>query len=392
LWAVIWGTIASGGLAISAATGYAVSEVARFFKVGAAAATGVNMGFSLALVGAGYLVGLSVGLAMLFGVVIAWGAAVPYLTALTPAAAGVGFEDHIISVWRNQVRFIGAGAISVAAIWTLIKLAGPVVGGVVGAISAARKASKGGGERTDLDMSPMSIVALFVVCLAISGYLLYGFLAATPLASSSVELVLAAIPFLVVGGFLIAAVCGYMAGLIGASNSPISGIGIIAIVASASIFAAIADPAVNDKPSLVAFALISTAIVFAIACISNNNLQDLKTGQLVGATPRAQQWALIIGVIAGAAVIPPVLNLLARAFGFAGAPNVDVIAANPLAAPQATLISALAQGVIGGDLNWTMLGIGVALGVGLILLDMAMAALKWVRLPPLAVGIGIYLP
>ena len=141
LWAVIWGTLASAGLAIAAATGYAVSEVSRFFKVGAAAATGVNMGFSLALVGAGYLVGLSVGLAMLLGVIIAWGAAVPYLTALMPAAAGVGFEDHIISVWRNQVRFIGAGAISVAAIWTLIKLAGPVVSGVVGAISAARTAS-----------------------------------------------------------------------------------------------------------------------------------------------------------------------------------------------------------------------------------------------------------
>jgi putative OPT family oligopeptide transporter len=309
-----------------------------------------------------------------------------------PAASNIGFEDHIISVWRNQVRFIGAGAISVAAVWTLIKLARPVIGGVIGTITAARAAKTGGRDRRDLDMSPMSILILGLACLGVSAYLLYGFLASTPLNASAMELTLAALPFLVIGGFLIAAVCGYMAGLIGASNSPISGVGILAIVASASIFAAVADPAVHDKASLVAYALLATAIVFAVACISNNNLQDLKTGQLVGATPRAQQWALIIGVIAGAAVIPPVLNLLAQAFGFAGAPNANVIAENPLAAPQATLISALAKGVIGGDLNWTMLGIGAALGVGLIVLDMAMAALKWVRLPPLAVGIGIYLP
>jgi putative OPT family oligopeptide transporter len=135
-----------------------------------------------------------------------------------------------------------------------------------------------------------------------------------------------------------------------------------------------------------------TAIVFACATISNDNLQDLKTGQLVGASPRRQQIALIVGVAAGAAVIPPVLNLLAKAYGFAGAPNVDVVAPNPLPAPQATLISALAQGVIGGKLEWTMIGIGGLVGVGLILLDAALGAMRKLRVPPLAVGIGIYLP
>jgi putative OPT family oligopeptide transporter len=132
--------------------------------------------------------------------------------------------------------------------------------------------------------------------------------------------------------------------------------------------------------------------VFACATISNDNLQDLKTGQLVGASPMRQQIALIVGVAAGASVIPSVLNLLARAYGFAGAPNVNVIAANPLPAPQATLISALAQGVIGGKLEWKMLGIGALIGVGIVILDEVLRLLKKLRIPPLAVGIGIYLP
>ena len=171
-----------------------------------------------------------------------------------------------------------------------------------------------------------------------------------------------AVPFVLIGGFIIAAICGYMAGLIGASNSPVSGVGILSIVSCATFLVFAFPPTAETRPSLVAFALFVTAIVFACATISNDNLQDLKTGQLVGASPRRQQIALIVGVIAGAAVIPPILNLLAQSNGFAGAPNVGVIAQNPLPAPQATLISALAQGVIGGSLDWKMIGIGLLVG------------------------------
>ena len=160
----------------------------------------------------------------------------------------------------------------------------------------------------------------------------------------------------------------------------------------ATAFAAVVQPSVDMQKPLIAFALFATAVVFAIATISNNNLQDLKTGQLVGATPRAQQWALILGVIAGAAVIPPVLNLLANAFGFAGAPNLHTVTAQPLAAPQATLISALAQGVIGGNLDWKSIEIGAVVGVILVALNEFLAWRKWLQLPPLAVGMGIYLP
>jgi putative OPT family oligopeptide transporter len=169
-------------------------------------------------------------------------------------------------------------------------------------------------------------------------------------------------------------------------------VGILSIVLCASVLVVAVEPTAETRPALVAFALFITAIVFACATISNDNLQDLKTGQLVGASPMRQQVALIVGVGAGAAVIPFVLNLLAKAYGFAGAPNIGVIAPNPLPAPQATLISALAQGVIGGSLEWTMIGLGAVVGVGLILLDTVLGALKKLRIPPLAVGIGIYLP
>ena len=174
---------------------------------------------------------------------------------------------------------------------------------------------------------------------------------------------------MLVAGVVIAAVCGYMAGLIGASNSPISGIGILAIlaaVAAARLLASAAAASAARCRRLIAYALFTTAIVFGIATISNDNLQDLKTGQLVGATPWRQQVALVYGVIFGAIVIPPVLDLLNTAYGFAGAPGAGPDA---LAAPQAALISALATGVLGGDLNWQLIGIGAAVGVAVIILD-----------------------
>jgi putative OPT family oligopeptide transporter len=302
----------------------------------------------------------------------------------------VALDAHTLAIWRTQVRFIGAGAIAIAAIYTLATLAKPVVGGLVSTLAASR--AKATGDDRDRDLSPGWILALTAACLLIAAWLAYTFARSTVLAPSALTLTLIAVPFVLIGGFLIAGICGYMAGLIGASNSPISGVGILSIVLCASAVILAVSPTQETRPALVAFALFVTAIVFACATISNDNLQDLKTGQLVGASPRRQQIALIVGVAAGASVIPSVLNLLAKAYGFAGAANVGVIAPNPLPAPQATLISALAQGVIGGNLDWKMLGIGALVGVGLILLDTTMGAMKKVRIPPLAVGIGIYLP
>ena len=390
LTAVILGSIASAGLAIIAATRVAAGQVTGFFRIGAMAASGYDFAWSLALLGAGHLVGLSVGLAMLVGLVIAWGIAVPILTSMQSAAEGVTLAVHTLTVWRTQVRFIGAGAIAVASIYTLARLAKPVIGGFVTTMRASQATASG--DELDRDLSPRWIVILTVACLVISGALAYTFVGPTPLAANATALTIFSLPFVLIVGFLIAGVCGYMAGLIGASNSPISGVGILSIVICALTLVFVVPPTDTNRAALVAFALFVTSIVFACATISNDNLQDLKTGQLVGASPMRQQIALIVGVVAGAAVIPPVLNLLAKAYGFAGAANVGVVAPNPLPAPQATLISALAQGVIGGNLDWNMIGIGALVGVGLILLDASLGAMKLIRIPPLAVGIGIYLP
>ena len=388
--AVILGSIASAGLAIVAGTRIIAGEVTGFFRIGATASSGYNVAWSLALLGAGHLVGLSVGMAMLVGLVISWAIAVPILTSMQPAAAGVALAAHTTTIWRTQVRFIGAGAIAIAAIYTLARLSKPVVGGLVSTLRASRAVDTG--DDTDRDISPPWIIGLTVACLAIAAWLAFTFARATILSADAVKLTVIAVPFVLLVGFLIAGICGYMAGLIGASNSPISGVGILSIVICASVLALVVTPTSDNRTPLVAFALFITAIVFACATISNDNLQDLKTGQLVGASPRRQQIALIVGVGAGAAVIPSILNLLAKAYGFAGAPNIGVVAPNPLPAPQATLISALAQGVIGGSLAWKMLGIGALVGIGLVLLDAALGAAGKLRIPPLAVGIGIYLP
>src|ERR1044071_8510264 len=388
--AVILGSVASAGFAIITATRIAAATVTGFFRLGATASSGYDIAFSLALVGAGHLVGLSVGMAMLTGLIIAWAIAVPILTSQQPAAEGVALAAHTLAIWRTQVRFIGAGAIAIAAIYTLARLAKPVVGGLVSTLASSRKTERE--DDRDRDLPARWVIILTIACLLLAGYLAFSFARVTVLAPSAVTLTLIAIPFVLIGGFLIAGICGYMAGLIGASNSPISGVGILSIVLCASVLILVVSPTTVTQPALVAFALFITAIVFACATISNDNLQDLKTGQLVGASPMRQQIALIVGVAAGASVIPFVLNLLATAYGFAGAPNLNVVTQNPLPAPQATLISALAQGVIGGSLEWKMLGIGAGVGVGLILLDTGLGAMNKLRIPPLAVGIGIYLP
>jgi putative OPT family oligopeptide transporter len=384
---VLVGALASAGTAIVSATGVAATGVAHFFRVGAGA-TGIQLGYSLALFGAGHLVGISVGLAMLVGLLIAWAVATPILSAgIAGDAATVA-----LTAWRTQVRFLGAGAIGVAAIWSLIKLVRPVYAGLVATARAG--AGPQTGREDDRDISLGVIGALTVVCLVMIGWLLWRFVAGTPLAGQAWLLVMGGVLFaLLIGGF-VATVAGYMAGLIGASNSPVSGIGILATVAIALLLATIAQPLLGAgaTDALVAFALFTVAIVFSIATISNDNLQDLKTGQLVGASPWKQQVALIVGVFAGSLVIPPVLDLLNQAYGFPGDPNRAAISAEPLPAPQATLISALARGVLNAELDWNMIGIGALVGVACIVVDELLGKAKLLRLSPLAIGIGIYLP
>ncbi|MGN6528054.1 MAG: OPT family oligopeptide transporter [Burkholderiaceae bacterium] len=400
LLAIVWGGIVSAAFQLVVATQLFAADVVGYFRLSRSsnASTGVDLGLSMALLAVGHLVGLWVGVAMLAGLLIAWAGAVPQLTALLPFDAGADVAAIATHAWAKQVRFIGAGAIAVAAVWTLLKLVRPVASGLASAMAASRVRRAGEGAtlpRTEQDLPIGWVAGVTLACLVPVGWLLADMTASAHLGSAAVVLVAGGIAFIALMSFFVAAVCGYMAGLIGSSNSPLSGVGIIVVISAALLVAAAAKPMLpaSAGPALVAFTLFVTSVIVAAATVANDNLQDLKTGQLVDATPWKQQVALAIGTVAGALVIPPVLDLLQRAYGFAGAPGAT---AKALAAPQAALISALAKGVLGGDLDWSLLGKGVALGVVLVVLDEAIK--RWRRpgshaqLPPLAVGLGIYLP
>ncbi|NVM78772.1 putative OPT family oligopeptide transporter [Duganella sp. SG902] len=395
--AVIWGSVTSALFAAGGAAKLMAAEVAIFFRTGAGA-TGIGASSSLALIGAGHLMGITVGIAMLAGLIIAWGILVPLMTNLTPIAAGVAVADHALGIWKTEVRMMGAGVIGIAAIITLAGLAKPILGGLRSAMETARKAKLEGAalERTELDI-PIFIVGLVtLISMVPAGWLLASFLQGGPLASLAVPLVAVGVGYVLVAGIFAAAVCGYMAGLIGSSNSPVSGIAILTILGAALSVGMVGRTVMGPEvaQALIAFALFVTTVVLAVAVIGNDNLQDLKTGQLVNATPWKQQVGLLIGVAAGSCVVPPVLELLNHANGFVGAPNLDSISDQPLAAPQALLISTLAKGVIGGNLQWNLLGYGVLIGLALVLINFALkkSSNDKYSLPPLGVGLAIYLP
>ncbi len=380
--------VASAVYAAMAATRVFADTIAGYFRVGAGA-TGFGMSMSLALLGAGHLIGLSVGLAILTGLVLSWGVLTPILTALHPIAGPA--SDFALGVWSHQVRFIGVGAIGISAIWTIGQLTMPVYTGIVSSFAASRRRTAAGGDsdalpRTERDLPIGTVMLISLACFIPLAILLAIFLQGSAVASLSLPLVIAGLLYVVVAGFFVAAACGYMAGLIGSSNSPVSGLGILSIIGAALLLLVVAKSAgATGAPALVAYALFVTAVLLNVATISNDNLQDLKTGQLVDATPWRQQVALIAGVIFGSLVIPPILDLLGKAYGFG-------TGAHALPAPQATLISTLAKGVIEGQIRWDLIGIGVLIGIAVIIVDLLLKRTKGRQLPPLAVGLGIYLP
>ena len=390
------GTVAflTGGLRVLAdSAGY-------WFKAGSAI-TQLPMGFSLALLGAGYLVGVAGGIAILLGIFIAWGAAVPILTSMTPQPSDMEMSAFAMKIWKENVRFIGAGTIGVAAIWTLLTLMKPMIEGLKISMQALKGGNSSNLSRMEQDLSPKVMIGWTVVMTLLLAISFYQFVADASLPAGLawlLVLVCTAVTFII--GFLVAAACGYMAGLVGSSSSPISGIGIISIVVISLILLLVGNAypqllTTGDGKFVTALALFCGSAVLCVATISNDNLQDLKTGYLVKATPWRQQIALMIGVVVGALVISPILELLYKAYGFTGAlPRPDMDASQALGAPQATLMTTIAKGIFAHNLNWDFILIGVLIGAVLIVADTLLrktSAGKY-SLPVLAVGMGIYLP
>src|SRR5579863_2808936 len=287
--AVVWGAIVSGVFACIVATRIFASDVVRFFRVGdRGGVTGFDFLLSFALFAVGHLVGLWVGVAMFVGALIGWAWGVPHFSAL--AASTEPMAQLAQHTWSHQVRFVGAGTIGVAAVWTLAKLVGPVAAGLRSAMAASRARAAGSAAllpRSEQDI-PIGYVALITLaCMVPIGALIANFAAGSGLGGHMLATVAGALVYIALMSFFVSAVCGYMAGLIGSSNSPLSGIGILVVIGAALLLV----PGIRSGlpagsgTALVAYALFVTAVVFTVAAIANNNLQDLKTGQLVDATP-----------------------------------------------------------------------------------------------------------
>lgn len=396
--AIIVGALGSALFALLAKLRLITDSVSVVVKVGSGG-TIFGASLSLALIGVGHLVGLTVGIAMVVGLVLSYFVLMPIYSWGNFTASTGAIGDVVETVFANQVRLVGAGVIAVAAIWTLIKILRPTISGVTKALASSRSRRAGVTvDITERDMPITYVGATIVAMLIPIGLLLWDFVrtpqdgaASNPLNGSSGAIIAVTIAFVVIIGLAIAAVCGYMAGLIGSSNSPISGVGVLVIIIAAALIKVVFGAASgSETDALIAYALFAAAIVFGVATISNDNLQDLKTGQLVGATPWKQQFALVIGVLFGSAIIPPILQLMNTSFGFAGTPGAGPDA---LSAPQAQLLSTLAKGVLGGSLDWGLIGIGALIGIGVIVVDEVLGLTTGrLRLPPLAVGMGMYLP
>ena len=386
---IVAGGIISAVMALLTAMKAAASEVTAYFKLGAGATT-LGTSLSTALIGVGHLVGLPVGIAMLVGVVISYFILLPIFTTgdITGATA---LADVVDTTFSDDIRFIGVGTMAIAAIWTLLKIAAPIAVGIRQSLASSRARKSGSAvDVTERDI-PFPYVATTIVAFMVPiALLLWDFVRGTDIHDHMAVLITVSVLFTLLVGLIIASVCGYMAGLIGASNSPISSIGIIAVLAASLLIAAVTRGTTADPLSLVAYTLFTAAIVFGIATISNDNLQDLKTGQLVGATPWKQQVALIIGVVFGSLVIPPILQVMLNGFGFQG---MEGAGEDALAAPQAALMSSVASGIFDSSLDWNLIFIGMAIGAVLIIIDELLRKFtdKY-SLSPLAAGMGMYLP
>ena len=350
------------GLISLCANGFKVlgDSMSFWIPVGSKGITQIPLGFSTALLGAGYLIGIASGIAILVGVLIAWAGFVPYFTNMF-APDGGATAKFAMAIWKSKVRFIGAGAIGIAAIWTLITLIKPIIEGMKISVKSMNSSSAERElHRMDTDMSTKSVLGVFILILIGLVFTFWDFVSVVPISAGLMwTLVVVGIVVALLIGFFVAAACGYMAGLIGTSASPISGIGILATIISSLVVYFIAAEnnlfATQEGVQFAtAMAIFMTSVVIAIASISNDNLQDLKTGQLVGAT-------------------------------------MDPNAA--LSAPQATLMTTIAQGIFNSSMDWDYILIGVGVGVVAIIVNLILkSTTATLTLPPLAVGMGIYLP
>ncbi len=341
---------------------------------------GTNL--SPALLSVGYIVGLNIAVLIFLGGVVNWYIAIPICAALSESAPDVGAVDRAYGIWSAQTRYIGVGGMLVGGLWTIFRMRSSLLSGISSGLRAYRTVGqeKVKIERTEKDM-PMKWVLVLIVASIAPLFLVYQVF----VAKVAISLPMAVVMLL--AGFLFSAVAGYMAGLVGSSNNPISGITIATIVVASLLLVVLMGKGAEGGA---AAAIVIGSVVCCAAAIAGDNMQDLKAGRIVGATPWKQQVMQIVGTLSAAVVIAPVLMLLYKAYGFKGQADAGPDA---LAAVQANLMASVSQGVFKGEMPWTFAFIGMAVAVGIIVLDLFLESRKSsFRAPVLAVAIGFYLP
>lgn len=347
---------------------------------------GTNL--SPALLGVGYIVGLNIGIVVLSGSIISWHIAIPIYNAffmgsdpaLAQSLVGAGAEDVAGAIWSAKIRYLGVGAMLIGGVWTLFSLRKSLLSGVKSGIAAARAGSSANVAETERDL-PMKWMLIALVIFVLPLLLLYQAIVGNWAVSIPMAIIM------IVAGFLFVSVSAYLAGLVGSSNNPVSGITIATILFASVVLMFLLG---RDSPIGAVAAIMIGAVVCCAAAVGGDNLQDLKAGYLVGATPWKQQLMLGIGAFSCALIMAPVLNILSEAYGI-GAPTAEH--PNPLSAPQATLMASVARGMFGGELPWGIIGIGAVIGAAIIAFDEWLKKTgKSFRVPVLAAAIGIYLP
>ncbi len=337
-----------------------------------------GMNLSPALVAVGYIVGLRIAVLVFIGGAISWWIAIPAYIAFNGTEVTTNAVDLGYSVWNSQIRYLGAGAMLVGGVWALLSIFGSIRDVITQSFSVLKNRS---GEitekvRTEYD-TPMSWVLLITGALVVPIFIIYW----RQISDIPISLLMAIL--MMIAGFLFSAVAGYMAGLVGSSNNPISGVTIATILTSSLILVALMGSEAESGP---AAAILIGAVVCCAAAIAGDNMQDLKAGYILGATPAKQQIMQVVGVFAAAIVMAPVLNLLNNdPSGGIGSENYP--------APQASLMHSVAEGIFGGNLPWVMISIGAGLGVLIIVADEIQRSRgSSFRIPVLAVAVGLYLP
>lgn len=375
-----------------------------WYKYGNSFVYGIGAGFDPALIGAGYIIGMNVVASIIIGIVIGWLVGVPVLTHIYGIPAASSAANAAMSIWSSHIRYIGVGAMLVGGFWILITLFKPIIDGLRASFSSKTLASEGGFAsipRTERDV-PIHYVSVGTLLLLIPiFFLVYDFLhhLQLPITDTMKTIVLVfSILFIPLVGFIFSALGGYFAGLVGSTNSPGSALNLAAMLITSLFFLALLGPYIHfsansaESLAVAALAILICSVISAAIVVTNETIQDLKAGSIVGATPWKQQVMLLIGVVVSALVLPLILQLLFDAYGIGGVfPRPGMDPTQMLAAPQAGAMAALVQGVFTHTLMWSMFGLGGLIAVITIVIDHYLKP-HGLNLHVLAIGFGIYLP